>query len=149
MPTFSFLRKLNETWKQPSPSTSPLTYHGSSMGFFIGSHFLLFKGTSYQRIAQSKAFASNRASPFGSVVTGSMRIDHLRGQYGRLPSGLPSALHTCSRQEAGGFPRYEPVILCVLTNTRGNVIYPTRNFARLFLTVSRKGGLYLKRPRFI
>ncbi len=50
-----------------------------------------FKGTSYQRIAQFKVLTLNRASPFGSVVTGS--IQPILQLTERLPSELPFALH--------------------------------------------------------
>jgi hypothetical protein len=37
----------------------------------------------------------------------------------------------------------------MIAHALGNVTYPTRNFARLLLSVSGKVGLYLESPLFI
>jgi hypothetical protein len=88
-----------------------------------------------RRIARGRT-SRRRASPFGSVVTGSLG----------LPSGLPSAA-TCA---AGRLPRYEPVLRATSRDAAGQVFpYPTRNFAKTpYLSANTsltEGGL---RPSF-
>ena len=57
-----------------------------------------------------------RASPFGSVVTGSLG----------LPSGLPFAAFATGR-----LPRYEPVVLPLLAEWRGKCSLPDKEFRYL------------------
>src|SRR5215211_1956366 len=59
---------------------------------------------------------ARRASPFGSVVTGSLG----------LPSGLPFTANT-----AGRLPRYEPDLLSPLTGRRGKCSLPDKEFRYL------------------
>src|SRR5438105_6737424 len=70
--------------------------------------------------------ATRPASPFGSVVTGSLG----------LPSGLPFAIG--ASPSAGGLPRYEPVLGRSSRSGGASNSYPTRNFATLGTFVTRQ-----------
>lgn len=142
MPTFSFSLKVNDTVKQPSPSMISVTYHGSrhSVAFSIEPHFLQGRIALEGRVTGVLPGLSLQIEPH--LSNQSLR-GHQVMEYSGLPSGLPFMLHNM-----GGFPRYEPV-LHVLSRIRGAISYPTRNFARLISTVSRRAGLYLELPLFI
>jgi hypothetical protein len=123
MPTFSLFLKVNDTVKQPSPSTIPVTYHGfrHSVAFSIEPHFLQGRQALEGRVTGVLPNPSIQIEPH--LSNQSLR-GHQVNKYSRLPSGSPFMLHNM-----GGFPRYEPV-LHVLSRIRGAKNYPTRNFAR-------------------
>src|SRR6266571_2844291 len=74
--------------------------------------------------------AERRASPFGSVVTGSLG----------LPSGLPFGA-----EAPGRLPRYEPDSLSLLTERRGKLSLPDKEF-RYLRTVHSVTSPRLGRP---